>query len=125
MEDCGFAQVHFVGHCRYLRMMGLQDLVPVPSKLWPASHCLVPDDGEVGHAAEVLCDSNRVIHVEDNMPPPAGNKHSLPWSLENLQRFEFLGPGGFLCAGVDVLEPGDGLIPVLPTLPGLQLHQLL
>ena len=63
----------------------LQDFVPMPSQLWPAADCLVPDDGEVGHAAEVLCDGHCVVHVEDNVPPATGNKHCLPWALEDLQ----------------------------------------
>ena len=48
-----------------------------------------------------------------------------PTSAGVTHRFELLGPGGFLRARVDVLEPGDGLVPVLPALPRLQLHQLL
>ena len=63
----------------------LQDFVPVSGQLWPASHRLVPYDGEVGHAAEVLCHCDRVVQVENNMPPATGDEYSLTRPLENLQ----------------------------------------
>jgi len=47
----------------------------------------VPDDGKVCDAAEVLCHRDRVLQVEDDMPPPGGDIDCFTWPLEyfNLQ----------------------------------------
>ena len=45
----------------------------------------MPDDGEVGDTAEVLGDGNRVVHVENDMPPPPRHKHGLSRTLQNLE----------------------------------------
>ena len=45
----------------------------------------MPDDGEVGYATEVLSHCDRIVQIEDDMPPAAGNEYRLAGSLENLQ----------------------------------------
>lgn len=63
----------------------LQSLVPLAGKLGPPTNCFVPDNGKIHNTAKVLCHSNSVIHVDDNMPPTPWNKNGFPRMLKNLQ----------------------------------------
>jgi len=44
----------------------------------------VPDDWEVSDAAEVLCDADCVVKVNNDMPPSTRYKHRLTSALQYL-----------------------------------------
>lgn len=45
--------------------------VPLPGQFGSSTDRLVPHDGEVGGAGEVLGDGDRRVQVEDHVPPAA------------------------------------------------------
>ncbi|RUS76905.1 hypothetical protein EGW08_015344, partial [Elysia chlorotica] len=97
---------------------------PLARKLWSAAHRLVPDDGKVDHAAEVLCDGDRVVEVEDHVPPAARDKHSLTGTLEDLHLGTHTHKVRTLYLGVNVCEPSDGLVLLFAPDTGRDLQQL-
>lgn len=59
---------------------------------------------------------DRVVHT--------WHKDCLSWLLQDLQGFEFRGPGGELCPGVDDIEPSDSLVLLVPPLFSCHFDQL-
>lgn len=45
--------------------------IPLPGKFGSSADRLVPHDGKVGGAGEVLSDGDRCVEVEDHVPPAA------------------------------------------------------
>ena len=85
----------------------------------------MPDYREVCSAGEVLGDGDGGVEVEDDVPPAAWDKYRLPGLLNTLNGLISPGPVTGLGLGVDHVEPGDGLVPLLPSLAGLDCDQLL
>lgn len=62
----------------------LQSSVPLIGQFWSAFDGLGPDQGEIGHAAKVLCHGDAVVQVQNHMPPSTWNKDCLTWTLQYL-----------------------------------------
>lgn len=99
-----------------LGLLVLQRSEPAPGQLGPAPDRLVPDNREVGPAAEVLRDGDRGVQIEDDVPPAARHEDGLARLLQDLDGAAVRGPRGVLGARVDQVEPGDGLVPLLAAL---------
>ena len=84
----------------------------------------MPDYREVCSAGEVLGDGDGGVEVEDDMPPAAWDKNRLSGLLDTLNGLISGGPVTGLRLGVDHVEPGDGLVSLLPSLAGLDCDQL-
>ena len=85
----------------------------------------MPDYREVSSAGEVLGDGDGGVEVEDDVPPSARNKDRLTGLLNTLNGLISPGPVTGLGLGIDHVEPGDGLVPLLPSLARLDCDQLL
>ena len=85
----------------------------------------MPDYREVCSAGEVLGDGDGGVEVEDDVPPAARDKDRLSGLLNTLNRLISPGPVTGLGLGIDHVEPGDRLVPLLPSLAGLDCDQLL
>ncbi len=101
-----------------------QRLQPLRRQPRPAANRLVPDDGKVGKAAEVLRDGDGVVEVEDDVPPAGRHEDRLAGLLDDLQWLELCRPVGRLRSRVYHSEPGDGLVHLGATLARLHLDQL-
>ena len=62
-----------------------QNSVPLAREFGTPPHCLVPHDGEVGQAAEVLGHCDCRVHVQDDVPPANRHKHRLTRFLYNFK----------------------------------------
>ena len=85
----------------------------------------MPHNREVCPRGKVLGDGDGGVQVEDDMPPAPGHEDGLPRVLNGLDGSEPHWPVRGLGLGVDDTEPGDGLVPLLAPLAGLDGDQLL
>lgn len=85
-------------------------LKPLVGELGPAAGRLVPHDGKVRAAAEVLRDGNCRVKIQHHVPPAAGYEHGLSRLLEDLHGLAVARPGRVLRSGVYHVEPGYCLV---------------
>lgn len=63
----------------------LKHLQPLFGQFWSPPDGLVPHDGEVRFAAEVLRHGYRVVHVQHHVPPSSRDEYRFARSLKDLQ----------------------------------------
>jgi len=62
----------------------LESNKPFAGEFWSATNCLVPHNWKISHAAEVLCNGNCAVKVNNNMPPATRHKDCLTRLLKYL-----------------------------------------
>ena len=72
-----------------------------------------------------MSDCDGGIEIQDHMPVPSWHEDRLSGMLNTLDWSVPGRPVVRLGLGVDDVEPGDGLVPLLPSLAGLDGDQLL
>ena len=78
------SQMNYTGRHGYKALLEahLQSTQPFVGEFWSTANSLVPNNWEISDAAEVLCDSNCVVKVDDDMPPASRYKHRLTRTLK-------------------------------------------
>lgn len=92
--------------------MATQKTEPLVGESLAACPSEYPDTLEVAFVADVLCDGDRGVEVEDTVPPSTRDEDGLTWVLNALNHVWQLAFGVIL----SLLEPWEGEIEVVDSL---------
>jgi hypothetical protein len=105
--------VYPVGQLGQVLLLLPQSPEPLPRQHRSASRRFVPHDWEIRPAAEVLCDGDRRVEVQDDVPPPSGNEDGLARLLQDLDGLAVARPRWLFCFRVNKVKPSYCLVPLL------------